>query len=128
MKIQQKKFSEVEGWKALGGEDLGQTAQLVLVFGGRSLLEDKKYFDELNVGDSLVTARRTVTEADIVNFAGISGDFFYAHMDDIAARDSISTPSSRAAARIDVPSSTCPRRPEGWRMTVCFLIMGFLCN
>ena len=33
--------------------------------------------------------RRTVTEADIVNFAGISGDFFYAHMDDIAARDSI---------------------------------------
>src|SRR4029079_2741332 len=30
-----------------------------------------------------------VTEADIVNFAGISGDFFYAHMDDIAARDSI---------------------------------------
>jgi len=30
-----------------------------------------------------------VTEADIVNFAGVSGDFFYAHMDDIAARDSI---------------------------------------
>lgn len=49
----------------------------------------RKYFDELNVGDALVTPRRTVTEADIVNFAGISGDFFYAHMDDIAARDSI---------------------------------------
>lgn len=49
----------------------------------------RKYFDELEVGMSLVTARRTVTEADIVNFAGISGDFFYAHMDDIAARDSI---------------------------------------
>ena len=49
----------------------------------------RKYFDELNVGDALVTARRTVTEADIVNFAGVSGDFFYAHMDDIAARDSI---------------------------------------
>jgi oxepin-CoA hydrolase/3-oxo-5,6-dehydrosuberyl-CoA semialdehyde dehydrogenase len=49
----------------------------------------RKYFDELEVGDSLVTARRTVTEADVVNFAGISGDFFYAHMDDIAARDSI---------------------------------------
>jgi len=30
-----------------------------------------------------------VTEADIVNFAGISGDFFYAHMDDIAAKESI---------------------------------------
>jgi oxepin-CoA hydrolase/3-oxo-5,6-dehydrosuberyl-CoA semialdehyde dehydrogenase len=49
----------------------------------------RKYFEELNVGDSLLTARRTVTEADIVNFAGVSGDFFYAHMDDIAARDSI---------------------------------------
>ena len=49
----------------------------------------RKYFDDLHVGDALVTARRTVTEADIVNFAGISGDFFYAHMDDIAARDSL---------------------------------------
>ena len=49
----------------------------------------RKSFDELEVGDSLVTARRTVTEADIVNFAGVSGDFFYAHMDDIAARDSL---------------------------------------
>jgi oxepin-CoA hydrolase/3-oxo-5,6-dehydrosuberyl-CoA semialdehyde dehydrogenase len=49
----------------------------------------RKTFDELRVGDALTTARRTVTEADIVNFAGISGDFFYAHMDDIAARDSL---------------------------------------
>src|SRR5215467_3510014 len=49
----------------------------------------RKYFDDLEVGDALVTARRTVTEADIVNFAGISGDFFYAHMDDLAARDSL---------------------------------------
>ena len=43
-------------------------------------------FDEIAVGDTLTTHRRTVTEADITNFAGISGDFFYAHMDDIAAR------------------------------------------
>ena len=49
----------------------------------------RKYFDDLTVGEALVTARRTVTEADIVNFAGISGDFFYAHMDDIAARESL---------------------------------------
>ena len=49
----------------------------------------RKTFDELRVGDSLITARRTVTEADVVNFAGISGDFFYAHMDDIAARESL---------------------------------------
>ena len=48
----------------------------------------RKYFDELEIGETLITHRRTVTEADIVNFAGISGDFFYAHMDDIAAKDS----------------------------------------
>ena len=49
----------------------------------------RKHFEDLEVGDALVTARRTVTEADVVNFAGISGDYFYAHMDDIAARQSI---------------------------------------
>lgn len=49
----------------------------------------RKYFDEIQVGDTLITHRRTITESDIVNFAGISGDFFYAHMDDIAARESI---------------------------------------
>jgi oxepin-CoA hydrolase/3-oxo-5,6-dehydrosuberyl-CoA semialdehyde dehydrogenase len=49
----------------------------------------RKYFEELEVGETLVTHRRTVTEADIVNFAGISGDHFYAHTDDIAARDSL---------------------------------------
>ncbi|MDO8501421.1 MAG: phenylacetic acid degradation bifunctional protein PaaZ [Gemmatimonadaceae bacterium] len=49
----------------------------------------RKYFDEIEIGDTLITHRRTITEADIVNFAGISGDFFYAHMDDIAARESL---------------------------------------
>ena len=49
----------------------------------------RKSFDEIQVGDSITTHRRTVTEADVVNFAGISGDHFYAHMDDIAARDSL---------------------------------------
>ncbi len=48
----------------------------------------RKYFEELRIGETYTTARRTVTEADIVNFAGISGDFFYAHMDDLAARES----------------------------------------
>ena len=49
----------------------------------------RKHFDELRIGDTLITHRRTVTEADIVNFAGISGDYFYAHMDDIAAKESL---------------------------------------
>jgi len=49
----------------------------------------RKYFEELAIGETLMTHRRTVTEADVVRFAGISGDFFYAHMDEIAARDSL---------------------------------------
>lgn len=49
----------------------------------------RKHFEELRIGETLVTHRRTVTETDIVNFAAISGDHFYAHVDDIAARESI---------------------------------------
>ncbi len=49
----------------------------------------KKYFDELEIGETLHTHRRTVTESDVVSFAGISGDFFYVHMDDVGAKDSI---------------------------------------
>jgi len=49
----------------------------------------KKYFEELEVGEALTTHRRTVTEADIVNFGGVSGDHFYAHFDEIAAKDSL---------------------------------------
>ena len=48
-----------------------------------------KHFEEIQVGDSLFSHRRTVTEADVVNFAGISGDYFYAHTDEIAAKDSL---------------------------------------
>ena len=48
----------------------------------------KKYFDDLQIGETLITHRRTVTEADIVNFGCISGDHFYAHFDEIAAKDS----------------------------------------
>jgi oxepin-CoA hydrolase/3-oxo-5,6-dehydrosuberyl-CoA semialdehyde dehydrogenase len=49
----------------------------------------RKYFEDLRIGETLITARRTITEADVVNFAGISGDHFYAHMDELAARRSL---------------------------------------
>jgi oxepin-CoA hydrolase/3-oxo-5,6-dehydrosuberyl-CoA semialdehyde dehydrogenase len=48
----------------------------------------RKWFDDLAIGDSLLTHRRTVTDADIVAFGGISGDYFYMHFDDIAAKES----------------------------------------
>lgn len=40
-----------------------------------------KYFDEYEVGETWTSKGRTVTEADIVNFAGLSGDFYSLHMD-----------------------------------------------
>ncbi|HIA12203.1 MAG TPA: phenylacetic acid degradation bifunctional protein PaaZ [Flavobacteriales bacterium] len=40
-----------------------------------------KMFDELSIGETYITHKRTVTEADIVNFANVSGDHFYAHTD-----------------------------------------------
>ncbi len=48
-----------------------------------------KYFEELEIGDTLITHRRTVTEADIVNFGCLSGDHFYAHFDELAATESM---------------------------------------
>jgi len=48
----------------------------------------RRHFEELQIGDTLLTHRRTVGEADIVAFGGISGDYFYMHFDDIAARQS----------------------------------------
>jgi 3-hydroxybutyryl-CoA dehydratase len=47
-------------------------------------------FEEIEVGRSFASARRTVTDADILLFAGISGDFHAPHMDDVyAAQESI---------------------------------------
>lgn len=41
----------------------------------------KQYFEDLEIGETLITAKHTVTEADVVNFANVSGDHFYAHTD-----------------------------------------------
>lgn len=41
----------------------------------------RKYFEELAIGDMVITHKRTITEADIVNFANVSWDHFYAHTD-----------------------------------------------
>jgi oxepin-CoA hydrolase/3-oxo-5,6-dehydrosuberyl-CoA semialdehyde dehydrogenase len=45
------------------------------------------YFEELQVGQTLTTAKHTVTEADIVNFANLTGDRFYAHVDATSLED-----------------------------------------
>jgi oxepin-CoA hydrolase / 3-oxo-5,6-dehydrosuberyl-CoA semialdehyde dehydrogenase len=42
----------------------------------------RQYFEDLNIGDTVFTHKHTVTTTDIVNFANVSGDNFYAHMDE----------------------------------------------
>jgi oxepin-CoA hydrolase/3-oxo-5,6-dehydrosuberyl-CoA semialdehyde dehydrogenase len=54
-------------------------------YGGEYIEGDKhvfqKYFEEIEIGDTVITRKHTVTDADIVNFANVSGDNFYAHVD-----------------------------------------------
>ena len=38
-----------------------------------------RYFEEFEVGDVVVSAGRTITETDIVNFAGVAGDYTQIH-------------------------------------------------
>jgi acyl dehydratase len=45
------------------------------------------YFDQVQVGQEWESLGRTVTEADIVNFAGLSGDFNPIHMDHAFAKE-----------------------------------------
>jgi oxepin-CoA hydrolase/3-oxo-5,6-dehydrosuberyl-CoA semialdehyde dehydrogenase len=40
----------------------------------------KKYFEELQIGDQLITEKRIITSEDIDAFADLSGDHFYAHI------------------------------------------------
>ena len=46
----------------------------------------RKHFEELEIGDTLITDKRTITLDDVVNFANLSGDKFYAHMNDEHAK------------------------------------------
>jgi acyl dehydratase len=47
------------------------------------------FFDDIEVGQEWESLRRTVTQADIVNFAGVSGDFNPIHIDHEFARSTI---------------------------------------
>jgi oxepin-CoA hydrolase/3-oxo-5,6-dehydrosuberyl-CoA semialdehyde dehydrogenase len=57
----------------------------VYQYGAKQIENDvhpfRKHFEDLIIGETVVTHKHTVTDADIVNFANVSGDNFYAHMD-----------------------------------------------
>ena len=47
-----------------------------------------RYFEQFEIGQQLVTAARTITESDIVSFAGMTGDYNQIHTDaEFAAKD-----------------------------------------
>lgn len=49
----------------------------------------KKYFEDIRIGETLVTDKREVTDQDVKAFAELSGDHFYAHTDPEAASRSM---------------------------------------
>jgi len=48
---------------------------------GMSITPCGMYYEEFLVGQKIITPSRTITETDIVNFAGISGDYNQMHVD-----------------------------------------------
>jgi 3-hydroxybutyryl-CoA dehydratase len=47
------------------------------------------YFEDFGEGDTFTTASRTITEADVMNFAGVSGDFSSLHTDEESSKKGI---------------------------------------
>ena len=62
------------------------TVTSVYQYGGKQVESEphvfRKHFEDLQIGDTVFTHKHTVTTTDIVNFANVSGDNFYAHMDE----------------------------------------------
>ena len=52
-------------------------------------MAERLFWEELNPGDEAVSLNRTITEADVVNFCGVSGDFNWFHIDEVRASESV---------------------------------------
>ena len=50
-----------------------------------SILFEGWFFEDYEIGQEIITSSRTITEADIVNFAGITGDWNPLHTDSVFA-------------------------------------------
>ena len=50
-------------------------------------MAERLFWEELNPGDEAVSLNRTITEADVVNFCGVSGDFNWFHIDEVRASE-----------------------------------------
>jgi 3-hydroxybutyryl-CoA dehydratase len=50
------------------------------------MASESKYFEDFPIGEIHTSRGRTITETDVVNFAGLSGDFFELHTDEEFAK------------------------------------------
>ena len=85
------------------------------------------YWEEWEVGAEWVTAGRTVTEADIVNFAGISGDYNPLHFDEeftsktrfgrLMAQGGIAVGLIHALVAMDMPGPGTVFLSQDWKFT-----------
>ena len=70
-------------------------------------------FDDLSVGDEWISPGRTVTEADVVHFAGISGDFNPIHMDhDFARKGPFRQPVAHGLLGLSIASGLTSNSPR----------------
>lgn len=53
----------------------------------RPMVTTNVYFEDVEIGDYFTTPSRTVTEADLVMFTGLSGDYTVLHTDEAFARE-----------------------------------------
>jgi acyl dehydratase len=77
-----------------------------------SLVNELLHFEDLEIGDQWTSRGRTVTETDIVNFAGLSGDFDPLHVDhEHAKRTTFGKPVAHGLLGLSLVaglSSQCP--------------------
>ena len=70
-------------------------------------------FDDLALGDEWESPRRTVTESDVVNFAGVSGDFNPIHIDhDTSSRGPFGKPIAHGLLGLAIASGLTSHDPR----------------
>jgi 3-hydroxybutyryl-CoA dehydratase len=72
-----------------------------------------RYYDEYEMGDRYVSRGRTITEADIVNFAGLTGDWYPLHVDvEYAKRTEFGQRIAHGMLVLSVASGLVPISPD----------------
>ena len=85
------------------------------------------YLDEFEVGKVYVSNARTVTETDVVNFAGVSGDFNPLHMDEEFGKQNMF--GKRVAhGALGFIMNTGFENQMGLYMGTCIAFMEFTCK